>query len=70
MLAVIHYLQDDEMYSVNMQAQRYALDDKLDQLGLSFPEGDPDSQAQLLGLMKTGNLDRARRLCRGLRRRR
>ena len=70
MLAVIKYVEEDEMYSVNMQAERYALDDKLDQLGVSFPEGDPESQAQLLGLMKTGNLDKARRRFRPLRRRR
>ena len=70
MLAVIKYVEEDEMYSVNMQAERYALDDKLDQLGVSFPEGDPESQAQLLGLMKTGNLDKARRLFRARRRRR
>ena len=70
MLAVITYVEEDEMYSVNMEAQRYALNDKLDQLGVSFPEGDPESQAQLLGLMKTGNLDKARRLFRALRRRR
>ena len=62
---VLEYLEGVEIYENDrpslLEARVYALEDNLKSLGVSFPKDDLDAMARLLGLIKNGNLDEARK---------
>ena len=62
LLAVLEYLWEQDghpSYSLDLDGRRWALEDDLKKLDLQFPE-QREEGARMLGLMKTGNLSRAR----------
>ena len=60
LLAVLEYLwEQDGHYSLDLDGRRWALEDDLKKLDLEFPKQREDG-VRMLGLMKTGNLSRAR----------
>ena len=60
LLAVLEYLwEQDGHYSLDLDGRRWALEDDLKKLDLEFPAQREDG-VRMLGLMKTGNLSRAR----------
>ena len=62
---VLEYLEGVEIYENDrpflLEARVYALEDNLKSLGVSFPKDDLDAMTRLLGLIKSGNLDEARK---------
>ena len=63
LFAVLKYLWEGDghssYYSLALDGRRWALEDDLKKLDLQFPE-QREEGAKMLGLMKTGNLSRAR----------
>ena len=62
LFAVLEYLWERDghsSYSLDLDGRRWALEDDLRKLDLQFPE-QREEGARMLGLMKTGNLSRAR----------
>ena len=62
LFAVLEYLGEQDgnsSYRLDLDGRMWALEDDLKKLGLRFPEPTKEG-AKMLGLMKTGNLSRAR----------